>query len=320
MLAVWLGNRRLTVKVNLSPPEPGAGEALIKVLLAGICATDLELVRGYYPFVGILGHEFVGEIIAAPGNNQLEGRRVVGEINLVCGNCPACSSGRSHHCQNRTVLGIVGKDGAFAEFLTLPVKNLHTVPESIPDEWAVFCEPLAAALEILEQVHILPSHSVLVIGAGRLGQLIARAIALAGCELAVVTRWDAQIDLLAKAGVPSIKEKDISPGTWDVVIEATGSPDGFKIAREAVRAKGIIILKSTYKGNLELNISSLVVDEITLVGSRCGPFSPALHLLQSKQVDPTPLISNRYPLSRAIEAFELAAQPGVFKVLLDPAE
>ncbi len=320
MLAVWLENGALSVRGDLSPPEPGADEALIKVHLAGICATDLEMVRGYYPFSGILGHEFVGEVLAAPGNTQWEGKRVVGEINLVCGECAACSSGRSHHCEDRTVLGIIGKDGAFAEFLTLPVNNLHSVPESIPDEWAVFCEPLAAALEILEQVHIHPSDRVLVIGAGRLGQLIARTIALTGCDLAVVTRRASQIALLKKAGLTSIEEMDISQRIWDIVIEATGSSRGFFIARQAVRPKGTIVVKSTYKGNLELNFSSIVVDEITLVGSRCGPFSPAIHLLQSKQVNPAPLISDRYPLSRAIEAFERAAQPGVFKILLEPAQ
>lgn len=320
MIAVWLENGALSVRDDLSPPVPEAGEALIKVHLAGICATDLEMVRGYYPFSGILGHEFVGEVLAAPGNTQLEGKRVVGEINLVCGECATCKAGRSHHCKDRTVLGIIGKDGAFSEFLTLPVNNLHFVPDSIPDECAVFCEPLAASLEILEQIHILPSDRVLVIGAGRLGQLIARTIALTDCDLAVLTRRASQEALLKIAGIISIEETNISAGIWDIVIEATGSSGGFKIAREAVRPKGTIVVKSTYKGNLELNFSSIVVDEITLVGSRCGPYSPAIQLLQSKQVDPTPLISDRYPLSRAIEGFELAAQPGVFKVLLETAQ
>lgn len=320
MYAVWLENQTLSIRDDFPHPEPGLGEALIKMSLAGICSTDLEMVRGYYPYTGILGHEFIGEVVAAPENTNIVGKRVVGEINLVCGVCIACQSGRSHHCQDRTVLGIIGKHGAFAEYLTLPVSNLHLVPESIPDEWAVFTEPLAAALEILEQVHILPGDRVLVIGAGRLGQLIARALNLTGCDLTVITRRPSQQALLAKVNIFSIGETNIRQGLWDVVIEATGSPDGITLAREAVRPKGLIVLKSTYKGNIELNISSIVVDEITLIGSRCGPFPPAIQLLTNKRVDPSPLITDRYPLTKAIEAFECASQPGVFKVLLDTTQ
>lgn len=320
MLAVWLENQAISLRENLPIPVPGEGEALVKIHLAGICSTDLELKRGYYLFTGIPGHEFVGVVDKAPGSPEWIGTRVVGEINLVCGDCPACRSGHSHHCENRTVLGIIDKDGAFAEYLTLPLKNLHLIPDSIPDEAAVFIEPLAAALEILEQVHIQPNDRVLVVGAGRLGQLIAQVINLTGCKLEVLTRRESQDKLLSKSCIPSISMSELRTGMWDIVVEATGSRDGFKIARQAVRSKGMIVLKSTYKGDLQLDISSIVVDEITMVGSRCGPFPPAIELLEKQLVDPLPLISAQYPLSEAQQAFDHAAQAGIFKVLLQPAE
>jgi threonine dehydrogenase-like Zn-dependent dehydrogenase len=293
------------------------GEALVKVRLAGICATDLELVRGYYPYTGIPGHEFVGEVIAAP-QAEWVGRRVVGEINAVCGECEACRHGRPTHCERRTVLGIVNRNGAFAEYLTLPMANLHLLPDSVPDEMAVFTEPLAAALEIGQQVHIQPTERVLVVGAGRLGQLIAQVLALTGCDLRVLARHPNQIALLARRGIRSITQDEVPQRRMDVVIEATGSPSGFEVARRAVRPRGTLVLKSTYAGNLEVNLSALVVDEITLVGSRCGPFRPALQLMESRLVDPTPLIEARYPLEQGVAAFEHAARPGVLKVLLQP--
>ncbi len=317
MNALWLENHKLSFRKDVPVPVPQPGEALVRVRLAGICSTDLELVKGYLPFTGIPGHEFVGDVISAPeGAGDWSGRRVVGDINLTCGTCEQCLSGRSTHCSKRTVLGILNHDGAFAEFLSLPVINLHQVPDSVTDEAAVFTEPLAAALEIQQQVHIHPDDRVLVIGAGRLGLLIAETLSLTGCDLKAVTRHERQRKLLAGRGICSIREEDIPEGKMDVVVEATGSPAGFLLARKAVRPRGTIVLKSTYKGEQKADFSSLVVDEITLVGSRCGPFLPALRLLKKKKVDPAALIDARYPLSEGIQAMEHASRIGVLKVLL----
>ena len=317
MLGLWLEDQKIRLRNDLPTPEPPNGEALIKVRLAGICATDLEMVRGYYPFTGIMGHEFVGEVIQSPTKPGLEGQRVVGEINASCGQCQACKAGRPTHCEKRSVLGILNRNGVFAEYLTLPVENLHLLPDSLADEAAVFTEPLAAALEIQEQVQIQPTDRVLVIGAGRLGQLVAQTLALTGCELLVVTRHKAQEDLLGLRGIATYKETEAPTREVDVVVEATGSPQGFALARRAVRPRGTIILKSTYKGELQVNISAIVVDEITLVGSRCGPFPPAIRLLESGKVDPRPLISGRYPLAEAESAIHQAGQPGALKILLE---
>ncbi len=317
MQALWLENQRLSFRRDLPHPLPPAGEALVRVRLAGVCATDLELVRGYYPYTGIPGHEFVGEIVSAPDASRV-GQRVVGEINAVCGECDTCRHGRQSHCERRTVLGIVNRNGAFAEYLTLPLVNLHPVPENVPDEAAVFTEPLAAALEISQQVHIRPDDRVLLVGAGRLGQLIAQTLALRGCDLYVLARHPNQIALLNSRNIHTLSEDEVPTRKMDVVIEATGSPSGFEIARRAVRPRGTLVLKSTYAGNLEVNFSAVVVDEITLVGSRCGPFPPALKLLETGSVDPTPLIEARYPLEQGVTAFEHAARPGVLKVLVQP--
>jgi len=315
MKSLWLENNELSLRDVTLPDRHG--ELLIKVRLAGICATDLELVKGYYPYTGIPGHEFVGEVAEAP-DPAWTGRRVVGEINAVCGWCEQCRNGRPTHCENRTVLGIVNRDGAFAEYLSLPLENLHLVPDRIEDEAAVFTEPLAAALEIREQVHIQPTDCVLVVGAGRLGQLIAQVLALSGCDLRVLARHDRQTELLAGRGIRPIDEADIQPRRWDVVVEATGSPAGFELARRAIRPRGTLVLKSTYKGDLTVNFSSVVVDEITLVGSRCGPFEPALRLLEGREVDPIPLVDAEFPLAEGLEAFEKAGEPGTLKVLLRP--
>jgi threonine dehydrogenase-like Zn-dependent dehydrogenase len=317
MLGLWLENQKIRMRDDLPIPEPPVGEALLKVRLAGICATDLEMARGYYPFTGIMGHEFVGEVVQSAMNPELKGRRVVGEINASCGQCRACKTGRSTHCEKRNVLGILNRNGVFAEYLTLPVENLHAVPDSLADEAAVFTEPLAAALEIQEQVHIQPTENVLVIGAGRLGQLVAQTLALTGCELLVVTKHAAQDDLLASRSIATCKEEEVPSRVVDVVVEATGSPEGFALARRAVRPRGTIVMKSTYKGELQVNFSSIVVDEITLVGSRCGPFPPAISLLESGKVEPRPLISGRYPLAEAEKALQRASQPGAMKILLE---
>jgi len=318
MNALWLEDNRISLRDIPRPRKPN--EALIKIRKAGICSTDLELVKGYYLYTGVIGHEFVGEVLEAEGTEDASwvGQRVVGEINVVCGQCEQCLNGRSTHCESRTVLGIVNRDGTFAEFTSLPIANLHRVPDAVPDEMAVFTEPLAAALEIQEQVQVKPTDRVLLVGAGRLGQLIAQTLALTGCDLRVVARHEQQQDLLKARGIRVISEEEIQPWRWDIVVEASGSPSGFSLARRSIRPRGTMVLKSTYKGDMSVNFSSIVVDEINLVGSRCGPFEPALRLLESKQVDPTVLIASEFRLGDALKAFERAAQTGVLKVLVEP--
>ncbi len=320
MRAIWLENQCPSFRSDLQQPVPAPGEALVRVHLAGVCSTDLELLRGYYPFTGIPGHEFVGTVIAAPDAAAWMGQRVVGEINLSCGACPPCLAGNPTHCARRKVLGIRDCHGAFAEFLVLPLQNLHLVPDSVPDRAAVFTEPLAAALEILQQVAILPSHRCLVVGAGRLGQLIAQVLATTGCQLRVVARHPYQRELLQQQRIAWISEQQVGVGTMDIVVDATGTPLGFNLARQAVRPRGTLILKSTYQGEMSVNFSSIVVDEITLIGSRCGPFPPALQLLSGAQVDPLPLIQAEYFLEDGIRALKAAAQPGALKVLINPRQ
>ncbi|WKZ34347.1 MAG: alcohol dehydrogenase catalytic domain-containing protein [Anaerolineales bacterium] len=315
MKALWLENNH--IELRDAPKPERKNEALIKVRRAGICSTDLELVKGYYPYTGILGHEFVGEVVDAPKEGWV-GTRVVGEINAVCGTCEACRYGRPTHCENRTVLGIVNRNGVFAEYTSLPLENLQRVPDSVPDDMAVFTEPLAAALEIQEQIQIQPTDRVLLVGAGRLGQLIAQTLALTGCDLHVLARHQQQKDLLTARRIPVISEADIQPRKWDVAVEATGSSDGFNLARNAIRPRGTLVLKSTYKGDMTVNFSSIVVDEITMIGSRCGPFAPALRLMEKREVDPTVLIADEYKLKDAVKAMEKAGQAGVLKILIAP--
>jgi len=309
MKGLWLEHGELRLRTDLPAPRQ-AGEAQVRVLLAGICNTDLELRRGYYPFEGIPGHEFVGEF---------EGRRVVGEINAVCHQCDACRNDRSSHCERRTVLGIVGRNGAFAEYLALPRSNLHPVPDEITTEEAVFVEPLAAALEIQEQVRISAGDRVLVVGDGKLGQLVAQTLALTGCSLTVVGRHAAKLALLQSRGIRSMTDSQFNDGTstrFDVAVECTGNASGLALARRALRPRGVLVLKSTYAGDLTMNASSLVVDEITLIGSRCGPFSRALQLLRDHAVEVAPLIHATYGLDDAMRAFEHAARRDALKVLL----
>jgi len=316
MRALWLENKQLQFRDDLPLPELGSGDVLIQPRLSGICSTDLELVNGYYPFTGIPGHEFVGDVIEAPGFPDLEGKRVVGEINITCGNCIHCQQDRGSHCVHRTVLGISGRNGVFADNFTLPAENLHIVPDSISDEQAVFTEPLAAALEIQEQIDISPTDKVLILGAGRLGQLVAQTISLNDCDLAVVARYPKQRKLLENRGIKVLEENNIAPGTMDIVVDTTGSPSGFEAARTAVRSRGTIVMKSTYAGTLEINASSLVVDEITLIGSRCGPFGPALNLIKDQLVDPVSLIEETFQITDSIAAIDKAGERGVIKILL----
>jgi 2-desacetyl-2-hydroxyethyl bacteriochlorophyllide A dehydrogenase len=317
MKGVWLENQRIEYRDDLSDPTPGPGEAVVRVRLAGICGTDLQLLNGYYPFTGIPGHEFVGEVVEAPENPEWRGRRVVGEINVTCGTCRQCRAGRPTHCDTRAVLGLNNHNGAFAEYLTLPMANLHTVPDSVSDAAAVFAEPLAAALQIPEQVHIRPSDAVLVIGAGRLGQLAAQVLQGTACALTVAVRYPAQRALLTARGIAVIDAQDIPARSMDVVVEASGSPAGLEAARRAVRPRGTLVLKSTCAGQSADDLSRLVVDEITLVGSRCGPFPSALRLLAQGRVDPVPLVQKRFTMSDASAAFAAAAAKGALKVVLE---
>jgi threonine dehydrogenase-like Zn-dependent dehydrogenase len=298
-------------------PTPQPGEALVRASVAGVCNTDLELVKGYMQFKGIPGHEFVGVVKQAPGAEEWEGCRVVGEINVACDTCPTCRAGHPTHCPHRTTLGIAGHDGAFAEYLTLPVRNLHPVPDSLSDEAAVFTEPLAAACEILQQVHVRPTDRVIVLGDGKLGLLCAQVLALTGCDLTAVGHHQEKLDILGRQGIPTVMGKETIETEADLVVEATGHPAGYAAARRLVRPRGTIVLKSTYHGPLDADLTMAVVDEITLVGSRCGPFAPALRLLEQGLVDVAPLIQARYPLGEALVAFEHAARPGTLKVLVD---
>ena len=281
-------------------PRPRRGFARVRVLLSGICNTDLELVRGYHAFSGILGHEFVG-VVEGPAGSPLLGRRVVGEINIACGRCSWCADGLGRHCPRRTVLGIRGHPGAHAERLTLPEANLHPVPDPVPDEVAVFAEPLAAACEVLEQVEVRPGTRAAVLGAGKLGTLVALVLRAAGADVTLIGRGDE----LRRRG-------------FDLVVEATGSPAGMPRAIALVRPRGTIVWKSTHHAPARFDAAPLVVNEVTVVGSRCGPFGPALALLASGRVDPAPLVSAVMPLAKGVEALRLAARPGVRKVLLRP--
>jgi threonine dehydrogenase-like Zn-dependent dehydrogenase len=315
MKALWLEDQTLSVRDIEKPVAPD--EAVVRVRLSGVCGTDLELVRGYYPFTGVIGHEFVGEVVSAPDAGWI-GARVVGEINAACGHCEACRNARPTHCENRTVLGIAGRDGVHAEYTTLPLENLHRVPDSVTDDQAVFTEPLAAAVEILQQVHVLPTDRILLVGAGRLGQLCAQVLALTGARLHVVARHEHQRALLAARGITCITAEDVEPRRYDIVVEATGSPSGFELAHAAVRPRGTFVLKSTYRGEISVALAPFVVDEITIVGSRCGPFAPALRMLERGDVDVTPLIGERFRLENALDAMEAAGRPGMMKVLIEP--
>jgi len=320
MRSIWLENNQLSIKqFDLDLPQD---EALIKVRMTGICATDVELVKGYYPFTGVLGHEFVGEVVELGKDIQDEkhwlGKRVVGEINVRCGKCENCERGLVNHCLERSVLGISGRHGVHAEFTTLPLRNLLHVPDSLPDRWAVFTEPVAAACEIFEKAHIKPSDKVLIIGAGKFGLLIAQVLRLLGSDLSVVAKHAAQFEILEKLGIPAVSADSIKKWSYDAVVEVTASPAGFELARYALRQEGKLILKSTYKGNIELNMSSIVVDELKIIGTRCGPFPPALRLLDAKLVDPTPLIEEVCELENGLAAFEAAVKPGSLKILIKP--
>ena len=319
MRAVWLDDGAVCVRDDVPAPVAGPGEAEIAVTLAGICGTDLELVRGYAAFAGVPGHEFVGEVVAAADAPEWIGRRVVGEINIRCGECRECRAGRGSHCERRRVLGIRSHPGAFAERVVLPIANLHAVPPTLSDEAAVFAEPLAAALAIRSQVAIEGGSRVLLVGAGRLGQLIARTLQGTGCTLDAVARHARHAELISACGARWLTEDDVEFAAYDVTIEASGAESGLALARWALRPRGTLVMKSTHHGDRFFDFAQLVVDEITIVGSRCGEFAPALARLASGDLDPTPLVDHVYPLDAARAAFAHAARPGALKVLLRSA-
>jgi len=301
---------------DVPEPQPLEGEALIKVRKAGICNTDLEIVKGYMDFEGILGHEFVGEVVEA-SRNWLR-KRVVGEINLGCGRCEYCCQGLENHCPSRSVLGIHRKNGAFAEYLTLPLNNLHKVPETIDDQEAVFVEPLAAALEILEQVVIEEQESILVLGDGKLGLLAAQVMKSQTDRVSCAGRHRRKLNILESKGIKTYSSQQAIQGRFDLVVEATGKKEGLKQALCLAKPRGRVILKSTFYDDVNLDVSSIVIDEIQIIGSRCGPFSKALSLLSDKKIDMLEMVDGDFPLDQAPEALALAQNPETIKVLISP--
>lgn len=305
-----------TVQVE-ERPEPVAppGEVIIRPRVSGICATDLEIVKGYSNFTGVPGHEFVG-VVASRGC-ALDGRRVVGDINCVCGKCDLCGSGLSSHCRRRTVLGIVGRDGAFAEAFSLPERNCYEVPDGLPDEEAVFAEPLAAAMQVPRQVKVDSKTSVAVLGTGRLGILVCQVLARTGCKLMGVGRNRRTLDLLDRKRIRGVHVDEFDArAETDVVVECTGSPEGLALALRAVRPRGTIVLKSTYHDRPGVDLSPIVVNEVTVLGSRCGSIPDALRALARREIDVTGMVTRTFRLDDAAAAFAAAAEPEHLKVLL----
>ncbi len=315
MRGLWIDDGDVRLRDDLPRPRPGPGEALIRVRRAGICSTDLELMRGYAAFRGIMGHEFVGEVV--DGAPELAGRRVVGEINVSCGECWRCAAADPKHCLRRRVLGIRGLDGAFAEFLVLPVSNLHPVPASLSDADATFTEPLAAAQHVAQQTALAKTDKVVVVGDGKLGQLVARALVSTGASITVLGRHEPKLALLKELEVATSTDADAVGNGFDVAVECSGEPQGFAVARAALRAGGTLLLKSTYADRLDIDASALVVDEIRVVGSRCGAFAPALAALAEGAVAVAPLLTATYPLERGLAALEHANRRGTLKVQIE---
>lgn len=317
MLAVVFDGRRLLVRDDVPAPARRQGESLVRVRLAGICNTDLEITRGYLGYVGILGHEFVGTVADAD-DPDLVGKRVVGEINVACWECPMCRMGYPRHCERIRTMGMRAWPGCFADYAVLPRENLHLVPESVGDLDAVFIEPLAAAVEVLEQVHIRRSDRVVVLGDGKLGLLVAQVVHASGHQVTLVGRHEEKLAIAREAGIETaLSGSAASSRRADVVVECTGSPSGLAEAAALVRPRGTIVLKSTFHAEAPLNLSPVVVNEVTCVGSRCGPFPPAMRLLQERKIDTASLIGAVFPAARAVEAFEQAGTRGSLKVLLD---
>lgn len=314
MRALYWDGQELKLERAYVAPQGGDREALLRVRLAGVCSTDLQILGGYMGFRGVLGHEMVGEVVEGPA--KLVGKRVVGEINYACRDCEFCGRGLPRHCLRRRVMGIAGADGSFAEFVAVPVENLHAVPGAVSDEEAVFTEPLAAAFEILEQVRVSADEEVLVLGDGKLGVLCAQVLRPRARRVSVVGKHPRKLALLRELGIDALLLSGRDPPQADIVVEATGSRSGLRLALAAVRPRGTLVLKSTVAGEHRAAMAPLVVNEITVIGSRCGPFPPALEALANKSVSVTPLIDRTYPLGEGLEAVAQAGRPGTLKVLI----
>jgi len=309
-------DKSLTFQPRRADPPASSGDTLVRVRQAGICATDLEIVKGYMGFQGILGHEFVGQVERS-SDKDLIGKRVVGEINVVCGRCDLCLSGLSSHCRNRSVLGILNHDGAFADYLRLPALNLHVLPDSVDDDSAVFVEPLAAAFQVLKQIKVDDRKWVTVLGDGRLGLLVAQVLRDAGCPVRVIGRHPRKLALCEKWSIRARALADIVPRhDQDIVVDCTGSSEGLELALQMVRPRGSIVLKSTVADGKALNLAPVVIDEVNIIGSRCGPFREAIAALAEKRIDVASLIHRRMRIEQGVEAMELAGQSGVLKVIL----
>ena len=316
MRAIVLNDDRATMETDRPVPSPLDGEVLVRVLRAGVCETDLQLIRGYMGFQGVLGHEFVGVAQSGP----YAGRRVVGEINCSCGTCGTCRAGRPTHCPNRTVLGILNHDGAFADFVSVPQPNLHVVPDSLPDDVAVFTEPVAAAFQIPDQLAVASSDRVVVLGDGRLGNLCAQVLARLSDHVLVVGKHPEKLALLEAIGISTtLLSSPPAERTADVVVDCTGSDTGLPTALQLVRARGTIVLKTTVAGVQTMAWAPVVIDEVTIIGSRCGPFDKALAALEQGRVSVLPLVSDRFDLANGVDALERAATKPVLKILLDVA-
>ncbi|MFO8032304.1 MAG: alcohol dehydrogenase catalytic domain-containing protein [Desulfohalobiaceae bacterium] len=319
MLAAHYSSNKGLQLLDADQPSPGPGEVLVQVLLAGICATDLEILSGYQDFQGILGHEFVGRVVQAQDHPDLVGQRVVGEINCGCGQCSFCLQGDPRHCAQRSALGIRGRDGAFAQYLSLPVENLHLVPQGLKDQEAVWLEPLAAALEVSQQVHITSRMRVAVLGDGKLGLLAALGLRHYAPGLVLLGRHASKLELAGQQGVRTKlvpADQPSEAADFDLVLECTGRPQGLKFALDLVRAEGIVAIKTTCRQQTCLDISKVVVNELQLMGSRCGDLRLALDFLAQGKLDVLPLVQAVLPLSQAQQALELAGEPGSMKVLL----
>lgn len=316
MQALQLEGRDVRVGDH-ADPRADDQHALVRVHLAGVCNTDLELVKGYMGFRGVLGHEFVGEVVEGP--DAWTAKRVVGEINFACGRCETCARGLGRHCPTRSVMGIQDADGAIAEYVRVPVANLHVVPDGVPDERAVFTEPLAAAFEIPEQVAIEAGMQCLVLGDGKLGLLAAQVLQESGARVRVVGHHPDKLAILARRGIETLLERDWTPAPTQLVVEATGTAKGFQAALATTRPRGTLVLKSTVAEHPSVDLAPLVIHEIQVVGSRCGPFAPALRALADDAVDVTSLVHERVPLARATDALLHAARPGALKVLVETA-
>ena len=316
MKALHFDGQKMTFLTDYDPPKPG--ETLVKINLAGICGTDIEILSGYMSYQGIPGHEFVG-VIKESQDTHLIGKRVVGEINVGCGICELCKKGLERHCPYRTVLGILRRDGAFAQYLSLPEKNLHVIPDQIRDEQAVFVEPLAAAFEIKEQINLKQESNIALVGDGRLAQLVALVLNLSCQNITCFGRHKNKLELLKNLGIKTKIGIDSDDNQkFDLVVEATGSNSGFEDTMKLIKPKGTVILKSTLASKTNLDLTSMVINEVSVIGSRCGPFGPAINALASGRISVDNLIDSTYSLEKFQDAFEQAKKPDILKVLLKP--